>query len=173
MNVFDRLEAQLLDAHPHRARRALPRPAPRRIVAFAAAAAAVALIAAAALSAGSNTSSPTPATHVTSTPAFDPSSTTVAVLNATRRPGAARDVALELQRRGWKIGNVTNAPDQASLAASHIESLGSRTHMVAMLRLARQLGIRSIVPASASIRLIAGETADVVVIVGADRATLP
>jgi hypothetical protein len=36
MTVFDRLEAQLLDAHPHRARR--PLPAPRRIVAFAAAA---------------------------------------------------------------------------------------------------------------------------------------
>jgi negative regulator of sigma E activity len=166
MTVFDRLEAQLLDAHPHRARRAFPRPAPRRIVAFAAAAFAVAVIAVAALSAGSSTSSPTPTAHVTSTPAFDPSSTTVAVLNATRKPGAARDVAVELQRRGWKIGNVTNAPDQA-LAASHIESLGSRTHMVAMLRLARQLGIHSVAPASPSVTLLAGETADVVVVVGA------
>jgi hypothetical protein len=52
MNVFDRLEAQLLDAHAHRNQRALPRPAARHVLAFATAAAAVVAILVAGLSGG-------------------------------------------------------------------------------------------------------------------------
>ena len=118
MTVFDRLEAQLLDAHPHRARR--PRPAPRRVVAFAAAAAAVAVIAVAALSSGSSSPSAPAAQPGDAVPAVVPAKTTVAVLNGARIPGLARTAAIKLQRRGWKIGTVTNGPDQ-SLKSSCVD----------------------------------------------------
>jgi hypothetical protein len=170
MNVFDRLEAQLAGAHPHRSRRALPRPAPRAVLAFAAAAAAVVAVAIAALAGDSNTrSAQQAAPAVTTPPAFDPAKTTVAVLNATGEPGVARKVALRLADLGWKLGTISNYPG-ATLSGSHIEYLGERTRTLAVLRLARQLGIRSVLPVTKGLQIGAGPDADVVVVLGRDRA---
>ena len=173
MTVFDRLEAQLLDAHPNRARRAVPRPTPRRIVAFAALAAAVAVVAVAALSSGSSTPSPSPAAQPGSNvPAVIPRKTTVAVLNSTRTPGLARDAAVALQRNGWKIGTVTNGPDQ-SKDVSCIEY--TRGHALAASQIAEQLGIDTVLPVDTAtpvddiVQRLAGPAADVIVVVGRDR----
>jgi hypothetical protein len=168
MTVFDRLEAQLLDAHPQRARRHLAFPAPRRMVAFAAAAAAVAAIAVAALSAGSSSNSATPAAQPgDAVPAVVRSQTTVAVLNATGTPGVARRAAKELADRGWRIGRVTNAPDQA-LKSSCVEF--NPGHSQAATMISKDLGIHNVVPPAADVRAVAGRDADVIVLVGADRA---
>jgi hypothetical protein len=166
MTVFDRLEAQLLDAHPQRARRALPRPAPRRIVAFAAAAAAVAAIAFAALSAGSSNTSTPAAQPGDAVAPVDSANTTVAVLNSTRTPGLARDAATALQRHGWKIGNVTNGPDQ-SLQSSCVDFTPGHSQAASVI--AKQLGIDAVVPPNDDVRAAAGPDADVIVVVGADR----
>ena len=168
MTAFDRLEAQLLDAHPHRARRTLPRPAPRRVLAFAAAAAAVAAIAVAALSAGSASNTATPAAQPgDAVPAVVPGRTTVAVLNGTKRPGLARAAALALQRRGWRIGTVANYTDQ-SLKSSCVDFTPGHSQAATMI--ADDLGIGPVVPPSKDVLAIAGPAADVIVLVGADRA---
>jgi hypothetical protein len=167
MTVFDRLEDQLLAAHPHRARRSLPRPAPRRIVAFAAAAAAAAAVAAAALSSGSSTSSPTPAAQPGDVVApVDRAHTTVAVLNASRTPGAAGHVAMELADRGWKIGTVTNYPDQG-LGSSCVDFTPGHSQAASII--AEQLGVHNVIPPNPSVVAAAGPLADVIVVVGADR----
>lgn len=166
MTVFDRLESQLLAAHPNRARRALPRPAPRRIVAFAAAAAAVAVIAVAALSGGSSTPAPAPAAPGDAVPAVVPAQTTVAVLNASRIPGLAGAAAQKLADHGWKIGTVTNAPDR-SLKASCVDFTPGHSQAASIV--ARQLGIQSIVPPGRDILTVAGPDADVIVVVGANQ----
>ena len=168
MTVFDRLEAQLLDAHPHRSRRRLPRPAPRRIVAFAAAVAAVAAIAVAALSAGSGTSAPTPAAQPGDiVPPVAPGRTTVAVLNGSGRPGAAGRVATELADRGWTIGTVDNYTDR-SLETSCVDFVPGRS--AAASRIAKEIGIYNVLPATRLMTELAGPKAGVIVIVGADQA---
>jgi hypothetical protein len=168
MTVFDRLEAQLLDAHPNRARRGLPRPAPRAVMAFAAALAAVVVVAVAGLAGGSSTSSPRPAAQPgSSVPPVVPANTTVAVLNSTPTPGVARAAAHVLQRRGWKIGTVTNGPDQAAGTSCVDFTPG---HSEAASIIARQLGIHNVLPASDDQRAVAGADADVIVIAGRDRA---
>jgi len=164
MTVFDRLEAQLLDAHPHRARR--PRPAPRRIVAFAAAAAAVVAIGVAALSAGSSSSSAPAAQPGGAVPAVVRSQTTVSVLNATRKPYAGR-AAKELAGHGWKIGKVTNAPGQPGKSSCVDFTPG---HSQAATMVAKDLGIPNVVPPNPDYVRAAGPGADVIVVVGADRA---
>jgi LytR cell envelope-related transcriptional attenuator len=166
MTVFDRLEAQLLDAHPNRGRRHVPRPAPRRIVAFAAAAAAVAAVAVAALSAGSSNSSTPAAQPGDAVPAVVPGKTTVAVLNATKRPGLGKRTAVALQQHGWKIGTVTNYVDQ-SLESSCVDFVPGRS--AAASRIAEQLGIHKVLPATRLMTALAGPRAAVIVVVGADR----
>jgi hypothetical protein len=163
MNVFDRLEAQLADAHPHRSRRALPRPAPRTVVAFAAALAAVVVVAFAALAGDSTTEHAGPAAPA---PAVDRAETTVAVLNSARTPGLARDAATALQRFGWKIGTVTNGPDQ-SLTTSCVDFVPG--HSQAASTIARQLRIRNVLPVTKDLQVVAGPDADVVVVLGRDQ----
>jgi hypothetical protein len=177
MTVFDRLEAQLLDAHPHRARRALPRPAPRHMLAFVTAIAAVGVVAIAGLAGGSGTSSQRPAAQPrANTPAVVPADIEVAVLNSTRTPGLARDAAYALQRHGWKIGTVTNVPDQ-NKDASCIEF--TRGHARAASQIAEQLGIDTVLPVDTVtpvddiFQRLAGPTADVIVVVGRDRVRRP
>ena len=167
MTVFDRLEAQLLDAHPHRARRALPRPAPRRVLAFAAAAAAVAIIAVAALSSGSSSTSTPAAQPGSAVPAVVPGKTTVAVLNATKNAGLGKRAAAELLRHGWKLGKVTNYTDQ-SLKSSCVDFTPGHSRAASMV--AQDLGIHNVVPPAPDAVATAGPDADVIVIVGADRA---
>jgi hypothetical protein len=168
MTVFDRLEAQLLDAHPQRSRRALPRPAPRQVLALAAAVAAIVVVAVAGLAGGTSTESAQPAAQPGAiTPAVVPAKTTVAVLNSTRTPGLARDAASALQRDGWKIGTVTNGPDQ-NLGSSCVDFTPG--HSEAATLVARRLGIANVLPVSDDLLAVAGSAADVVVVVGRDRA---
>ena len=162
MTVFDHLETQLLDAHSRRTRRSMPRPAPRRIVAFAAAVAAVAAIAVAALSAGSGTSQPGDIV-----PPVAPGRTTVAVLNGSGRPGAAGRVATELADRGWTIGTVDNYTDR-SLETSCVDFVPGRS--AAASRIAKEIGIYNVLPATRLMTELAGPKAGVIVIVGADQA---
>jgi hypothetical protein len=163
MTVFDRLEAQLLDAYPHRARRALPRPAPRHVLAFAAAAVAVAVVLIAGLSGGSTTSSRQPAAN---TPAVVPAETTVAVLNSSRTRGAARAVATALQRDGWEISTVTNGPDQ-NLDSSYVDFTPGHSEAAGLI--AKRLGIGNVLPVTEELRAVAGRSADVVVVVGREQ----
>jgi LytR cell envelope-related transcriptional attenuator len=168
MTVFDRLEAQLADAHPQRNRRALPRPAPRTVLAVAAAVAAVVVVTVAALAGGSSTQSAGPAAQPPGAVApVARGATTVAVLNDTRRPGVAGRFASVLARRGWKIGTVTNGPDQ-SLDSSCVDFTPGHSQAASII--AKQLGIYNVLPVSEDLKAAAGPDADVVVVVGTDRA---
>lgn len=167
MTVFDRLEAQLLDAHPRRARRALPRPAPRHGLALAAAAAAIVAILVAGLAGDSGTGSGRSATQPGSAVApVVPAHTNVAVLNATRSPGRAREVATALISHGWRISRVTNYPG-APLSSSCVDFTPGNSAAASMI--AAQLSIDSVVPPSAGTVAAAGADAQVIVIVGQDR----
>jgi hypothetical protein len=163
MTVFDRLEAQLLDAHERRSRRALPRPRARHAIVFAAAVAAAVAIFVAGLAASSGTSSPQPGT---SGPPVVPAKTEVSVLNSSRTPGRAGRVAMDLADRGWKIGAVTNGPDQ-SLDSSRVDFTPGNSEAASII--AKQLGVHNVLPASDDLRTVAGHSADVIVVIGADR----
>ena len=166
MTVFDRLVAQLLDAHPQRARRHLAFPAPRRMVAFAAAAAAVAAIAVAALSAGSS-NTPTPAAQPgDAVPAVVPGKTTVAVLGASGHTMPVLHTARALADHGWKVGTIADYPD-GRLDSSCVEFTPGHSQAASII--AKQLGIQSLVPPAPDVVAAAGADADVIVLVGADR----
>src|SRR5206468_351406 len=147
---------------------------PRHVLVFAAAVAAAVVVFVAGLS-GSSTSSPQPAAQPgSSVPPVVPARTTVAVFNSTRTPGLAGRAATALARRGWKIGTVANGPDQ-SKESSCIEFTPG--HSAAASEVAAQLGIDTVLPADTVTPVddiyerLAGPAADVIVIVGADRAT--
>jgi hypothetical protein len=168
MTVFARLEAHRLDAHAHRNRRALPRPAGRHVLAFAAAAAAVVAILVAGLSGGSSTHSGQPAAQPgDSVPPVVPARTTVAILNATRKPGVARDTAMVLERHGWRIGTVTNAPGPP-LDRSCVDFTPGHSQAASII--AKQLGIQTIVPPNPDYLAAAGPGTDVIVVLSSDRA---
>ena len=138
------------------------------MVAFAAAAAAVAAIAVAALSAGSSNTSTPAAQPGDAVPAVVPGKTTVAVLNGTKHPGSGHATRRSRwQRRGWKIGTVTNYTDQ-SLKSSCVDFTPGHSRAATMI--SKDLGIYNVVPPAADVRAIAGRDADVIVLVGADRA---
>jgi hypothetical protein len=94
--------------------------------------------------------------------------TTVAVLNGTTVPGLARAVADRIEAAGYKIGNVTNAPDQQRSATQVSYQAGNE-------RIARQVartinaGSDAVVPIDEVIQATAGADALVVVTVGADQ----
>jgi hypothetical protein len=96
---------------------------------------------------------------------------TIAVLNGTTRPGMARGAANVLAHAGYKIGNVTNAATQdearTTVYAAHAG------FQAAAARIARALGGATILTghglAPAGLRVVAGEQADVIVLVGRDR----
>jgi hypothetical protein len=97
-----------------------------------------------------------------------PSSVTVAVLNGTSVPGLARTVANSLQRDGYQIGTVTNAPVQQHSATTVAYGSGGRS---AARAVAQAIGVdpTTIGPEDTGTRSIAGRQASVVVTVGADR----
>lgn len=96
------------------------------------------------------------------------SQTTVAVLNGTTIPGLARGVGTKLQKDGWRLGNVTNATDQTRSATLVLYAPG---HKAQALAVAKGIGLGSDVVGAVDSgnRLIAGDEADVVVVVGADQ----
>lgn len=166
MTVFDRLEAQLLDAHAHRHRRALPRPAARHVIAFAAAAAAVVAILVAGLSGDSGTGSRSATQPGSAVAPVVPARTTVAVLNASHQPGRARDVAYALARRGWHIGRVANYPG-APLSSSCVDFAPGHSQAASMV--ASQLSIHNVLPPNPDAVAAAGPDAQVIVVVGRDQ----
>jgi hypothetical protein len=164
MTVFDRLEAQLLDAHAHRNRRALPRPAPRHFVAFAAAAAAVVAILVAGSPGSPQTAAPRPANTVPA--AVRPTSAQgatarVSVLNGTVSPGVAGRIAAAFANSGLRIGVVENAPIASAQTRVFYLSGGERTAAL----VASLLKLDGAAPAPPSLRTFS----PVVVVVGHDR----
>ncbi|MCW2984237.1 MAG: LytR family transcriptional regulator, partial [Conexibacter sp.] len=118
---------------------------------------------------------PAPARTVLADPAAPrPGTFTVAVLNATTAPGLARGVANRLQNAKHKIGNVTNAAaqDLATTQVYYARPSGSpaAAEVAQAIGLPGQLTPR---PAPRAVRVIAGDQAAVIVLVGADQNTSP
>jgi hypothetical protein len=190
-DFFSDLERQLVAATPDRARR-VRRARARTAVTLSTIL--VALLAggvgiAAAVSGGGDggASSGTPAATARTTPAPAPAPTVapatglgptpgtfvVSVLNGTTVPGLARGVANRLQNDHYKIGNVTNAADQA-----HAETTvyyATPDCVPAAREVAEAIGIRDIriYKAGRAQRVIAGSSAQVIVVVGSDQNQSP
>ncbi|WP_027005212.1 LytR C-terminal domain-containing protein [Conexibacter woesei] len=105
----------------------------------------------------------------------DPSTIEIAVLNGTTVPGLARGVANRLQNSRWKIGTVTNAGSQ-----DHSETLvyySRAACRTAAILVAQAIDLQSITrgtkPMHARVAVIAGPSADVVVVVGSDQNQRP
>lgn len=116
------------------------------------------------------------ATRTTSTSASgaanDPSNVNVAVLNGTTVTGLAAEIARQIEQAGYIRGTVTNSPDQSRSATIVAFREGSRNDA---LEVARRVGVGqdAVRPLDPSDAVTAGEEANVVVIVGADRTDLP
>jgi hypothetical protein len=95
--------------------------------------------------------------------------TIVTVLNGTTVTGLARTAADKLQSRGYKVDRVTDAADQAQQASAVAYADGYRKPA---LDIARIVGIpaSAVAPIDASTRAVAGDAAQVVVTMGADKA---
>jgi hypothetical protein len=93
---------------------------------------------------------------------------TVAVLNGTTVPGLARGAATKLQSAGFKIGTVTNAPDQARSATLVTYQPGHQAEARVVARLIG-VGADAVKPIDQSTQVVAGQEAFVVVTVGADQ----
>ena len=72
-----------------------------------------------------------------------------------------------MQQHGWKIGTVTNYTDQ-SLKSSCVDFTPGHSQAATMV--AQDLGIDAVVPPGADAVAAVGADADVIVIVGTDRA---
>ncbi|UUY04805.1 LytR C-terminal domain-containing protein [Svornostia abyssi] len=123
--------------------------------------------------AGSGSASEEPArTSTTAAGGNAPSSVNVAVLNGTTVTGLAAEIAQQIEKAGYVRGTVTNSPDQSRSATIVSFREGSRSDA---LKVAQQIGVGedAVQPLDPSDAVTAGEDADVVVIVGADRTDLP
>jgi hypothetical protein len=94
--------------------------------------------------------------------------TIVAVLNGTTVPGLARGVADKLLADGYKIGTVTNAPDQQRSATQVAYQQGQQRTARAVAR-AIDVGSDAVVPIDEVTEATAGSDALIVVTVGADQ----
>jgi hypothetical protein len=179
-DFFADLERQLVAATPRRVARI------RRARARRGAAVSIVLVALVAGGAGlasavsgdhdastsAGTAPTAPALTVPATPGASPAlkSFTTAVLNGTTTPGLGRAVANALQNAGAKIGNVTNAPSQDRARTQVFYA--RRDCIPAATQVARAIGLRGglvLRPMTSAQRVIAGATADVVVLVGSDQ----
>jgi hypothetical protein len=93
---------------------------------------------------------------------------TVAVLNGTTVPGLAREVGTKLQTAGFKLGTVTNAPDQARSATIVAYAAGHVAEARVVARLIH-VGSDAVKPIDQSTAVVAGQDAFVVVTVGSDQ----
>jgi LytR cell envelope-related transcriptional attenuator len=185
-DFFDDLERQLVAATPDRARRvrrARTRRAAALFTTLVALLACGAAIAAAVDGGNGDPQRGAPAATTTTAPAPvptgpraadpDPSTVVVAVLNATRVPGLARGVANRLQNAKFKIGNVTNAASQRRTRTvvyfARADCVPAATQVAQTLNLSNT-NLRQM---TAGLRAIAGDEADVVVVVGSDQNTSP
>jgi hypothetical protein len=123
-------------------------------------------------SSGSSGSSTTKKKPAPAASAPKPGTYEVAVLNGTTVPGLARGVANRLQSNKYKIGNVTNAAtqDRSQTLVEYAQGHRAEADQVAK---AIDVGSDAIQPLSAGSKTIAGDTATVVVTVGADQNVSP
>jgi hypothetical protein len=93
---------------------------------------------------------------------------TVAVLNGTTTPGLARRVAEDVEGGGYRLGTVDNATEQnrSATMVQYVEGAREEARTVAGLI---GIGADAISQIDQSTRLVAGESARVVVTVGADQ----
>jgi len=101
--------------------------------------------------------------------AVDKAATQVAVFNGTTSSGIARAAADKLQAAGFmKVGPVTTAPDQTAQTSTVYYETGAKA---AGDEVATTLGLSSaaVMPIDQNIRVL-GQTAVVVVVLGADQA---
>lgn len=105
--------------------------------------------------------------------AADPSSVNVAVLNGTTVTGLAAEIARQVEDAGYVRGTVTNSPDQTRSAT--IVAYRTEADKAAALKVAQQIGVGgdAVRPLEQNDAVTAGDQANVVVIVGADRTDLP
>ncbi|HEY8638020.1 MAG TPA: LytR C-terminal domain-containing protein, partial [Solirubrobacteraceae bacterium] len=101
-------------------------------------------------------------------PAASAANTTVAVLNGTTLPGLARSVADRLQSTGYKIGAVTNAPDQQRSATS-VAYQGNHRAEAEQIASIIKVGADAVTKIDPVTAATAGDTALVVVTVGSDQ----
>jgi hypothetical protein len=104
--------------------------------------------------------------HGKSAGALKPSEVEVTVLNGTAVPGLAASYGDKVQRKGFKLGAVTNS--SASFAESAV--MYKRGHAPEARLVAKDLGIKQVRPMSADIGSVSAG-APVSVIVGEDNAT--
>ena len=100
------------------------------------------------------------------TPAIDPGTVKVAVLNATNTTGLAARIGSRLQSAGFQTGNLTNAAERARAESVVMYKDGKEAEARAV---ARRLDIASREPIDPASSALAGD-ASVVVILGADKA---
>jgi hypothetical protein len=100
------------------------------------------------------------------TPAIDPGSVTVAVLNATTTNGLAARVGSQLEGAGFQTGNLTNAAERARTESVVMYKPGKTAEARTV---ARRLDIGSTEPIDTASQALVGD-ADVVVVLGADKA---
>jgi hypothetical protein len=114
-----------------------------------------------------------PATHKVTpnptpkAPTVSPAETNVAVLNATEAEGLAHRTASALQQNGYSQATALNGRPPGSGQVSVVEYASG--HQAEAEGVARSLTISHVLPIEAGVTALAG-SADVVVIVGADRA---
>jgi hypothetical protein len=122
--------------------------------------------------AGSNATRTTGTSTSASGATNDPSSVNVAVLNGTTVTGLAAEIAQQIEQAGYIRGTVTNSPDQSRSATIVSFREGSRADA---LEVAQRIGVGqdAVRPLDPSDAVTAGEEANVVVVVGADRTDLP
>ena len=104
----------------------------------------------------------------------DPSSIVVAVLNGTTVPGLARGVAMRLENDKYKIGTITNAAtqDQATTRVYYGRP-ACRTAATLIAQAIDLMHLDQVGPMNDGVAVIAGGSADVAVVVGADQNQRP
>jgi len=97
-----------------------------------------------------------------------PAETTVAVLNATEAEGLAHRTATALQQNGYSQAAALSGHPPGSGQVSVVEYAGG--HQAEAEGVAHSLSVAHVLPIEAAVSALAGQ-ANVVVIVGADKAT--
>jgi hypothetical protein len=183
-DFFEHLERELAAATPHRAQRRrrarLRRAAAVSTVLVALVSGGAGLASAlsgsdAGTSASGGPAAPAPAPVRTATEQTTPvrGTYTVSILNGTTTPGLARAVAIRLQNAKFKIGNVTNAAgqDRAQTQVFYarpdaLAAAGDVAHVI-------DVAPGALARVTTAERAIAGDQADVIVLVGSDQNTSP
>jgi hypothetical protein len=101
-------------------------------------------------------------------PAANPAETTVAVLNATETTGLAHRISGDLQQGGYSQAQALNGRPPGTGQVSVVEYASG--HQAEAEGVARSLSVKKVQPLESAVAALAG-SAQVVVIVGADKAT--